>query len=165
MGKELRSDVEAAATRGDVEALRRLLAAHGAAAIRLDADPEELTTLHLAAASGIVAAVEFLLAPPVEADARATRDNQFTPLHSAAMFGHTEVCELLLGTGADVNAQTDPQGYAPLHSAAFAGHVETIRVLLAHGGDCSLLNYRGEKPADTARRTGQMAAVGVLDAP
>src|SRR5690349_11580018 len=119
--------VRNAATAGDVEALRQLIAAHGGSAVRLDGDPAELTALHWAAASGSAAAVFLLLAPPVGADPRAARNNNFTPLHAAAMRGHAAVCEVLLGAGAEVNVQADPQGYAPLHSAAFAGHVEAIR--------------------------------------
>jgi ankyrin repeat protein len=163
MGDQIADAVEAAAKVGDVETLGRLVADHGGPAIRLDGDPGELTALHWAAASGVVDAVKYLLAPPVLADPRAARNNEFTPLHSAAMLGHADVCEILLKAGANVNAQTQPQGYAPLHSAAFAGHVDAIRVLLAHAADCGLLNYRGERPADTARRTGQAEAVKVLE--
>ena len=108
--------------------------------------------------------MRFLLAQPVGADPRAARNNNFTPLHSAAMQGHAAVCEVLIGAGAEVNVQTDPQGYAPLHSAAFAGHIGAIRVLLAHGANRGLVNYRGERPADTARRTGQLEAADVLEA-
>ena len=72
------------------------------------------------------------------------------------------MCEVLLEAGAGVDVQTNPQGYSPLHSAAFAGHVEAIRVLLAHGADRTLTNYRGERPADTARRTGQGEATRLL---
>jgi uncharacterized protein len=155
--------VQRAVTAGDVDTLRRRVAAEGPAAVRLDGDPQELTALHLAAAAGQLAAVEYLLSPAVGAEPRAARINNFTPLHSAAMNGHAAVCETLLAAGAGVNVQSDPQGYAPLHSAAFAGHVEAIRVLLAHGADSGLVNYRGERPADTARRTGQLEAVGVLE--
>jgi uncharacterized protein len=164
MGDELAAAVKKAATAGDLAALRQLVAAHGGSAIRLDADPAELTALHWAAASGSPEAVRFLLAPPVGADPRAARNNYFTPLHAAAMQGHAAVCEVLLAAGAGVNVQTDPQGYAPLHSAAFAGHVEAIRVLLAHGASRELVNFRGERPADPARRTGQTEAVRVLEA-
>jgi ankyrin repeat protein len=151
-----------AATTGDVAALSRFVADHGAAAVRLDDEPEELTALHLAAAAGQLEAVEYLLSPAVGSDARAARINNFTPLHSAAMKGHAAVCEALLRAGAGVNVQTDPQKYAPLHSAAFAGHLAAIRVLLAHGGDRALTNYRGERPADTAKRQGQSEAAQLL---
>jgi ankyrin repeat protein len=164
MADELADAVKAAATAGDVAALRQLVAAHGGPAVRLDTNPEELTALHWAAASGVVEAVNYLLASPVLADPRACRSNNFTPLHAAAMQGHAKVCEVLLRAGAGVDVQTSPQGYAPLHSAAFAGHVDAIRVLLAHGADRELVNYRGERPADTARRTGQAEAVRVLEA-
>ena len=164
MASPAKDEILRAATTGDVAALSRYVDDHGAAAVRLDDEPDELTALHLAAASGELEAVEYLLSPAVGADARAARINNFTPLHSAAMRGHAAVCEVLLRAGAGVNVQTDPQGYAPLHSAAFAGHVEAIRVLLAHGADRTLVNYRGERPADTARRTGQSEAVRVLEA-
>lgn len=61
------------------------------------------------------------------------------------------------------NVQTDPQGYAPLHSAAFAGHIKAIRLLLGHGADRTLENYRNERPADTARRTGRTEAIRLLE--
>jgi cytohesin len=164
MADELAEAVKKAAMAGDVAALRQLVAAHGGPAVRLDGDPAELTALHWAAASGSLEAVRFLLASPVGADPRAARNNNFTPLHAAAMQGHAAVCEALLAAGAGVNVQTEPQGYAPLHSAAYAGHVEAIRVLRAHGANRELVNYRGERPADTARRTGQAEAVRVLEA-
>ena len=147
---------------GDVAALSELVAAHGSGAVRMDSNLDELTALHWAAASGVPEAVEYLLSPPVLADPRAARNNSFTPLHSAAMYGHVKVCEVLLGAGANADAQTDPQKYAPLHSAAFGGHVEVIKVLLTHGASRDLLNYRRERPADTALRQGQASAALLL---
>jgi uncharacterized protein len=164
MANGLAEVVKNTALAGDVAALEQLVATHGGAAVRLDGDPAELTALHWAAASGNVEAVRILLASPVGADPRAARINNFTPLHSAAMQGHAAVCEILIGAGAEVNVQTVPQGYAPLHSAAFAGHIAAIRILLDQGADCGLINYRGERPADTARRTSQLEAAAVLEA-
>jgi hypothetical protein len=109
MADALAVSVKNAAVAGDVAALRQLVATHGGAAVRLDGDPAELTALHWAAASGNVEAVRFLLAPPVGADPRAARNNNFTPLHAAAMQGHAAVCEVLIAAGAEVNVQTDPQ--------------------------------------------------------
>ncbi|MBL8817726.1 MAG: ankyrin repeat domain-containing protein [Planctomyces sp.] len=155
--------VRIAAFTGNVAAIKELVAEHGPALVRLDTDPDELTTLHLASAGGHVEVVQYLLSPPVQADPCAARNNNFTPLHSAAMHGHSLVCEMLIKAGADVNTQTNPQGYAPLHSAAFAGHVATIELLLRNGANRTLLNYRDEEPADTARRTGQAKAAELLD--
>ena len=163
MAEGLRDAIQRAAMAGDLDAIREFVATEGAAAVRLDDEPRELTALHLAAAAGRSEIVEYLLSPAVGADPRAARNNNFTPLHSAAMFGHAAVCSTLLGAGAEVDVQTDPQGYAPLHSAAFAGHLEAIAVLLAHGADPTLLNYRGERPADTARRQGQTEAAQFLE--
>ena len=164
VSSEIAEALKTAAITGDVAALKQLTDAHGGTIVRLDTDPAELTSLHWAAASGNVEAVRFMLAPPVGADPGAARNNNFTPLHSAAMQGHAAACELLLAAGAGVNIQTDPQRYAPLHSAAFAGHIDAIRVLLDHGADRGLVNYRNERPADTARRTGQEEAARVLEA-
>ena len=164
MAEDSKDMILQAATAGNVVALTRLVATEGAAAVRLDGYAEELTALHFAAAAGQLGAVEYLLSSAVGADPRAARINNFTPLHSAAMKGHAAVCEALLRAGAGVDVQTAPQGYAPLHSAAFAGHVEAIGVLLAHGADLTQVNYRNERPADTARRTGQAEAVRVLEA-
>ncbi|MDB4324821.1 ankyrin repeat domain-containing protein [bacterium] len=163
MSRTLRETADDACKAGDLELLERLAASRGPEALRLDDDLEELTGLHYAAASGCLDLVRFFLSPAIGSDPTAARGNNFTPLHGAAMFGHTAVCEALLEAGADVNTQTKPQGYAPLHSAAFGGHVETIRLLLLHGADRGLLNYRDERPADTANRTGQLEATHLLD--
>jgi ankyrin repeat protein len=165
MAGDLRADVLHAATAGDVATLMEVVASEGPASVRLDDDPEQLTALHLAAAAGHLETVQYLLSSDVRADVGAARMNNFTPLHSAAMNGHASVCEALLRAGAPVNVQTIPQRYAPLHSAAFAGHLDAIRILLAHGADPTLVNYRNERPADTAERQGQTAAAELMRRP
>lgn len=157
-----KDEILQAATSGDVTTLIRVLSTEGAVALRMDEDPDELTTLHHAAAAGQLEVVKYLLSSPVESDPCATRINNFTPLHSAAMNGHAAVCETLLRAGAEVNVQTVPQGYTPLHSAGFAGHLEVLNVLLAHGGDRTLVNYRNERPSATAKRQNQSEAAKLL---
>jgi hypothetical protein len=58
----------------------------------------------------------------------AQNDQQFTTLHLAAHWGHTEVCRVLIEAGAAVGAQAD-QLYTP-HLAAEKGHVEFCRILM-----------------------------------
>jgi cytohesin len=152
-----------AAVQGDLAALKTQAAAHGPETVRAEEDPNELTTLHWAAAVGHLEMVEYLVSEELRADAKAARKNNFTPLHSAAMMGHAAICEALLKAGAPVNVQTAPQGYAPLHSAAFGGHRDAILVLLAHGASRELRNYRNERPVDTARRQNQSHVIGLLE--
>jgi len=153
-------EVRNAAIRGDLSALAAIHA-QGVDVLGA-ADPEELTTLHLACASGNLDLVAWLVRV-CHADPHCARQNNFFPIHAAAMQGHAEVVRHLLTAGAAPNVQTNPQGYAPLHSSAWAGHVETVHVLVAAGADRTLRNYRGETPAETARRQNHHALAAQLD--
>lgn len=154
---------QTAAEADNVSLLKAIFDAEGRAVFGSE-DTDILTTLHFAAASGSLDAVRFLLSDAVGADVNAARGNNFTPLHAAAMNGHSEVCRVLLEKGASPNVQTDPQGYVPLHSAAWAGHIGAIEVLLAARARTDIRNHRGETPAQTALRQGNSAAAQRLRA-
>ena len=62
------------------------------------------TALVYASANGEIDKVTILLAMGARVDAR---DQGFTPLMVAAQKGHTEVCELLLANGSDLE-ERDP---------------------------------------------------------
>jgi uncharacterized protein len=163
MEESLGERLKEAALGGNLHEIQALFEDYGAKAIRADEDLDELTTLHWATAGGHLEVVRFLISDEVKADPRAARANNFTPLHSAAMYGHSDICEELLAVGARVNIQTEPQGYAPVHSAAFAGHLQAIKVLLARGANFELRNYRNERPIDTAQRQNQSEVVAFLE--
>ncbi len=57
-----------------------------------------------------------------------------TPLHCAAAHGQRGVAELLLASGADVNAK-DTWSRTPLHNAAIYGYKGVAELLLANGAD------------------------------
>jgi len=69
----------------------------------------------------------------------------FPPIHEACTNRHTEVVALLLGAGAEVDAQSnrisDEMGMArgndmiPLHTADAEGHVDMVNFLLKAGAD------------------------------
>lgn len=84
----------------------------------------------------------------------ASRDQGFTPLHSAVAndAGSTihEIVRLLLDGGADPNAKSR-EGTTPLHSAAFTGDLEIAELLLAHGADPNAADPKGHTPLDVAR--------------
>ena len=65
-----------------------------------------------------------------------------TPLHVAAVKGHTEVVKLLLEAGADKNAAV-LNGRAALHLGAMKGHSEVVKLLLEAGADKDATSFAG----------------------
>ena len=95
-------------------------------------------------------------------DANEQTRSENTPLHAAAYRGHTEVVELLIAYGANVNAR-DMRGWIPLHAAVDQGHVKTCERLIAKGAD---LNARikggGYTVLDLANLKEQLELAGLL---
>lgn len=116
-----------AASRGDLETIRRLL---GMGADVTEADADGATPLHAAAFAGHVAAVELLL----DNGARLNQRDQFgfTPLHAAARDGHLAAVQLLVARGADLEA-LDETGLTPAEIAEFMHHTEVAEWLAARG--------------------------------
>jgi len=55
-----------------------------------------------------------------------------TPLHYASEHGHTDVIQLLIDHGADIDAK-NKWGTTPLHLASSHGHTEIVKLLKANG--------------------------------
>ena len=102
-------------------------------------------SIHDAAGEGNIEAVKQHIAAGTDVDAK-TRGE--TPLLWAARFGQSQVAELLIAEGADVNAK-NVVGQTPLHWAAMAGHKEIIELLIAAGADVNAKDA-GTTPLDVA---------------
>ena len=63
----------------------------------------------------------------------AKRDDGWTPLHYAALFGEKEIAELLIAKGAKVNAKNKNDN-TPLDKAIKENHTEIAALLRKHGG-------------------------------
>ena len=87
--------------------------------------------MHLAAYFGVHEAINVMLGSQY-LDSK-DRYGQ-TPLYLAAENGHEKVVELLLGNGADVNAQGGDFGNA-LQAASYGGHEKVVELLLGKGAD------------------------------
>ena len=154
------SPVADAAMRGDVAAVRALLA-EGADVNAPQGDG--MTALHWAAHNGDASLVGILLDAGADVGA-GTRIGQYTPLHLAAQGGAGEVVEMLLGAGADPLARTRGAGAAaPLHFAAASGSVPTVEALVAAGADVNAAEEAwGQTPLIFAASKGRTGAVRAL---
>ena len=105
--------------------------------------------IHDAAERGDLAAVQIELNNGEKVNAK-DMDN-WTPLHIAVRFKHQELVELLIASGANVNAQGGWQKAAPLHWASSAGHMKIVELLIANGANVNAKAINGGTPLDWAK--------------
>jgi ankyrin repeat protein len=90
------------------------------------------TPLTLAARSGHIQVIDYLLSHKLADVTEKDRRWGATALHHAARKNHAEIVRYLLNAGGDVNATTDTacKGATPLHWASSHGSVETAKILI-----------------------------------
>ena len=86
-----------------------------------------------------------------------------TALQCAAMKNRTDVPQLLLNRGADVNKRSGFAHSTALHWAAFHNNTDVIEVLLKHGALINIEDRFGRTPIDEARAENNEAAVRLLE--
>jgi cytohesin len=106
------------------------------------------TYLHCAAEDGVKEAVR-ALAEAANGSIDAKNNLQRTALHLAALNGHAEVAEDLVGVAADSHA-VDSIGETPLHYAAEYGHEAAMRALECSGADVDAAYKPGNRPLHLA---------------
>lgn len=92
---------------------------------------------------------------------RATNTEGQTPLHLAALHGHTTTIEVLLEANAPIAAKAK-KGFTALHLAALKGHSDAIQTLMEGGADIDAVAEDGKTPLRTAAQYSQMEAVKIL---
>ncbi|KAG7387586.1 hypothetical protein PHYPSEUDO_013980 [Phytophthora pseudosyringae] len=90
--------------------------------------------LHVAAWNGWEEHVRLLIEKGADADMIDSSASHRTPLHEACLAGHIPVIELLLRSGALLNA-VDVSGDSPLHVACRGGWTRVTRILLMAAND------------------------------
>lgn len=152
-------DIFEAATFGQVERLRQLLAGDAALAKVRSADGG--TALHFACFFAHPECAHELIRHGSDLKAVAPAFGNVTPLHSAAAGHDAEIVGMLLEAGAEPNAKQN-LGWTALHSAAHNGDAAMVQVLLEHGADPAMKADNGETPVDLAQKNGHGEVVRLL---
>lgn len=104
------------------------------------------TALHAAIGGNNLPIVKYLVEGQKITTVALPTDDGSTPLHIAALCGHSEVVKYLLSKGADINA-TNNNGLTPLALAAQSSRAEAVSCLISQGAVCtqqdadSAINY------------------------
>jgi ankyrin repeat protein len=150
--------LHAAASRGDVPALKTMLASSADSVI--DArDSLGRTALHVAALAGSVEACAALLNRRCQVDT--VDESGCTALHAAASGGHVRVMEALLSKDAAVDARSTG-GWTPLHVAAEHGKAAACKCLLAHRASPSARGDAGAGMLHLAAVSGDVTTCEML---
>ncbi|MFQ6039423.1 MAG: sigma-70 family RNA polymerase sigma factor [Candidatus Poribacteria bacterium] len=88
-------------------------------------------------------------------------EDDFAPIHCAALMGHAEVIDLLLDNSASIEAR-GMWSCTPLHLAAWAGRKEAAETLLNRGADIEAKTSVGVTPLFIAVYEGQFPVVELL---
>uniref|UniRef100_A0A3B4VED3 Ankyrin repeat and kinase domain containing 1 n=1 Tax=Seriola dumerili TaxID=41447 RepID=A0A3B4VED3_SERDU len=86
----------------------------------------------------------------------------YTPLHLAALKGHTGICRQLLSNGADPNVTEDSEGWTPLHVACNSVCFPSVLHLLTHHADVNVVNSGKATPLHLAAQHGCVPIIKAL---
>ncbi|XP_055021698.1 ankyrin repeat and SAM domain-containing protein 1A isoform X2 [Boleophthalmus pectinirostris] len=104
---------------------------------------------------------EFKRCGPFDPYINAKNNDNETPLHCAAQYGHTEVVRLLLEELTDPTMRNN-KFETPLDLAALYGRLEVVRLLLSAHPNLLSCNTKKHTPLHLASRNGHLPVVEVL---
>ncbi|MFD0888463.1 ankyrin repeat domain-containing protein, partial [Streptosporangium algeriense] len=139
----------AAVTGGEVEEVRRLIAAGDAVDERfpvVNGFNDVHTPLLVAARDGHTEIARLLL--EAGADVNAVEPTfGAVPLHKAVYNGHVDLTRLIATwPGIDLDFQGATNGYTPLHDALWHGYEECALILMEAGASLTLVGHDGKTP-------------------
>ncbi|HEV8542963.1 MAG TPA: ankyrin repeat domain-containing protein [Verrucomicrobiae bacterium] len=126
----------------------------------INSPTNDLTFLQEATTKGDIAFMQFLIQRGASVDKDVKRHGP--PLSLAAERGNKKAVELLLGAGANINAQWQTDGTTPLHRAALHGYVQLSQFLIEKGAQVNSADSYGSTPLHLAAQAGQVEEIGFL---
>jgi ankyrin repeat protein len=105
--------------------------------------------------------MKLLIAKGADLHAKSERTGGRTRLQMACVAGETDIVNLLLSAGEDVNLK-DERGGSLLAIAAWLGHTNVVELLIAKGADINVTDNEGRTPLKVARQQGQTGVVSLL---
>jgi len=131
------SAIHIAASRGRAD-LVKFLHVMGANLLLQNIDTDQ--PIHLAAVSGSVETVRYLLSQHVDPNVVSWSGSGYTPLSYATWFNRVGVAKELLKSGAKVDFIPEPNGTTALTTSAHYGSFDAFKVLLEHKANPNLMH-------------------------
>lgn len=129
------------------------------------ADLYGMTPLHKAAAFNDKAIAAMLLDHGADPLAFGAKYGviKLAPIHLAAESGYTDLVELFLDEGVDIDLKTEGKNrVTSLHIAAAKGRIDVVELLLLSGAQVNVRDVKGETPLHWAIVAGQQEIVNML---
>ncbi|XP_066251556.1 putative ankyrin repeat protein RF_0381 [Euwallacea similis] len=117
------------------------------------------TPLHIAARSGSLNIVKYLINKSADINAKDKYDN--TPLHLAADTGEFDIVKYLIIKGNNINAEGE-RGWTPLHIAAKNGELNMVEYLVKKYANIDAKDNYGGTPLHLAAELGEFSIVKYL---
>lgn len=130
----------------------------------LQASHDGMTPLHAAAQAGRLECTQYLVKVSKKRPSRIKDGDGATPVHFAAVKGHSDVLAFFLSEAAATGDERDEIGATPVHDAAEQGQLAALKILLYHGATVDLKDTDDLTPQQLAVENGHAACAAFLQA-